>query len=412
VAKLFKIRVETFSVGFGWRIAGFKWGDTDYRLSLFPLGGYVKMAGENPTDNVTGAPNEFLSKPKWQRFLVAAAGPAMNIVLAVVLLTGLFMYGTEVQEYAEGEAIIGSIAAASPAEAAGMKVGDRIVSIDGKSDPNWEEVETRVLINGGRQIEVVVHREGKDTALQLTPEKRSPSDTGYAGFTPRVSNIVGLVQQGEPADNAGLKPGDEVLAVAGIDLKATGRAVKAIIQEVPEATFPLRILRDGQTFDVNVTPIIKENERRIGVQFTSPTVMIQEPFTQALRRSIDKNMEYGTILFQVLGRLISRDLSMRSVDGPIGIVRVGAQFAALGIIPMIHLMAMISLNLAIMNLLPIPILDGGVMLLLLIESLMGRDLSMQIKERIVQAGFVVILTLMAFVLYNDVVKLLPSAPSP
>src|SRR5688572_32931362 len=140
VAKFFKIKVETFSVGFGPRLFGFRRGDTDYRISAFPLGGYVKMAGENPGENVTGADNEFLSKPKWQRFLVAAAGPAMNIVLAVGLLTGLFMYGTEVPQFAEGEAVVGVVEADSPARAAGIQDGDRILSIDGKDDPNWEEV--------------------------------------------------------------------------------------------------------------------------------------------------------------------------------------------------------------------------------------------------------------------------------
>jgi len=160
VAKLFKIKVETFSVGFGPRLLGFRYGETDYRISAFPLGGYVKMAGENPGDSVTGAPNEFLSKPKWQRFLVASAGPAMNIILAVGLLTGLFMYGTEIPEFAEGEAVVGFVEANSPAAAAGIQAGDRIVAIDGKNRPNWEHVEARVMINGGHTIPVTLNRAG------------------------------------------------------------------------------------------------------------------------------------------------------------------------------------------------------------------------------------------------------------
>jgi regulator of sigma E protease len=413
VAKLFKIRVVTFSVGFGPRLAGFRYGDTDYRLSAFPLGGYVKMAGENPTDSITGAPNEFLSKPKWQRFLVASAGPAMNIVLAVALLTGLFMYGTEVPEFAEGDVIVGVVEPGSPAQRAGLMVGDRIVSIDGKTSPDWEEVHTRIMINAERALDVVVHRDGQDVRLSLTPDRETPNGTGDAGFKPRVESIIGQILEGDPADRAGLEVGDEVLAVDGISLETAGREVSDMIQDVPAATFSLTVLRDGKTFEVAVTPVVREGRRLIGVDLRSKTILIQESFPQAFSRSVDKNIEYGSVLFQVLARLIRRDLPMRSVDGPIGIIRVTTQFAALGIIPLIHLMAMISLNLAVMNLLPIPILDGGVMLLLLIESLMGRDLSMQIKERIVQAGFVVILTLMAFVLYNDVVKLLPSGtPSP
>jgi regulator of sigma E protease len=413
VAKLFKIRVETFSVGFGWRIAGFRLGETDYRISLIPLGGYVKMAGENPTDTITGAPNEFLSKPKWQRFLVAAAGPAMNIVLAVGLLTGLFMYGTEVPEFTEGDAIVGWVAPGSPADTAGIRSGDRIVSIDGKDKPNWDEAETRIVINPGRPINIVVNRNGQDLPLSLTPERQGPNETGYAGFSPRVANIIADVTEGKPAAAAGIQAGDQVMAINGVELETSGRGIKELIQQAPESGFDVQVLRGGQPVEVAVVPVIENGEKKIGVSYRTPTVMIQESFPKAFTRAIDKNMEYRTILFQLLGRLIRRDLPMKAVDGPIGIVRVGAQFAALGIIPLIHLMAMISLNLAIMNLLPIPILDGGVMLLLLIESLMGRDLSMQIKERIVQAGFVVILTLMAFVIYNDVVKLLPAgSPSP
>src|SRR5678815_4593865 len=172
VAKLFKIKVETFSVGFGPRLLGYRYGETDYRISALPLGGYVKMAGENVGDSVTGAPNEFLSKPKWQRFLVASAGPAMNVILAVGLLTGLFMYGTEVPEFAEGEAIVGGVDAGSPAASAGILAGDRIVSIAEKKRPNWEEVEARVMTNGGLSVPLVVNRNGEEIQTTLTPVKQ------------------------------------------------------------------------------------------------------------------------------------------------------------------------------------------------------------------------------------------------
>src|SRR5436190_11466864 len=186
VAKLFKIKVETFSVGFGPRVIGYHYGDTDYRISAFPLGGYVKMAGENVGDSVTGAPNEFLSKPKWQRFLVASAGPAMNVILAVGLLTGLFMYGTEVPEFSEGEAIVGGVEMGSAAEAAGLQPGDRIVSIADKDPPNWEEVEARIVTNAGQVVPVVVNRNGKRIETSMTPIKQGKYETGYAGLQPKV----------------------------------------------------------------------------------------------------------------------------------------------------------------------------------------------------------------------------------
>jgi regulator of sigma E protease len=409
VAKFFKIRVETFSVGFGPRLIGFRRGETDYRISAFPLGGYVKMSGENPTDSVTGAPHEFLSKPKWQRFLVAAAGPAMNVVLAVALLTGLYMYGTEVAASAEGFAVVGTVDPGSPAEAAGVQPGDRVSSVNGKTDPNWEELEARILTNPGVPVDLVLERGERKIEVTVTPIRKGPNDTGYAGFEPIiVTNVIESVRPGSPADGAGIKPGDAIAAVGGVEAKDSGTVVKRAIQEDTSETLTLKIRRDGNEMELQVKPTFEENERRIGVSFLSPTVMIQESFGGAVTRAIDKNIEYGTLIFHVLGRLINRDLPMKAVDGPIGIVRIAGQFWEAGMAPLITLMAMISLNLGIMNLLPIPILDGGVMLLLLIESLMGRDLSMALKERIVQVSFVFLLTLMVFVLYNDVVKLFPT----
>ena len=407
VAKLFKIKVETFSVGFGPRLVGFKYGNTDYRISAFPLGGYVKMAGENPGESVTGAPDEFMSKPKWQRFLVAAAGPAMNVLLAVGVLTGLFMYGTEIPRFAEGEAVIGAVEANSPAQTAGIQDGDKILSIDGKENPNWDEVEARVMINGGQTIPLVVSRDGKRIETSLSPVRQGPNDAGFSGMRPKsqATNVIGRIEGGSPADTVGLKPGDEIIAVDGINLKESGRGVSDIVQNSTNEKFSITILRDGKTTDVTVAPMLRDGRRLIGVGWLPfETVMVKENFSGALSRSIDKNMEYGTLIFKVLGKLVRREISTKSVDGPIMIMKQTSDFWQLGIGPTLQLMAMISLNLGLMNLLPIPILDGGVMLLLLIEGLMRQELSLAFKERMIQVSFVFLLTLMVFVLYNDVVK--------
>jgi len=410
VAKLFKIRVETFSVGFGPRLVGFRRGETDYRISAFPLGGYVKMAGENPTDTLTGAPDEFSSKPRWQRFLVAAAGPAMNVVLAVGLLTAIFMYGTAVPAFSEGDAIIGAVEKGSPGEIAGIQAGDRIVAIDGKQSPNWEDVEARILTNADRKISLVVKRSGKTIETAVTPVRQGASETGYAGLRPHLqeTNVIDRVVPGSPAETAGLRPGDAITAVNGVEIKnESGKEVRESIRSLSEAQepFPLAFIRDGEHREVNVRRTVQDGERIVGIGFVTPTVLIKEDFTGALRRSVDKNVEYGTLIFQVLGKLVRREMSMKSVDGPIGIVRATGQSYQAGFAPLLMLVAMISLNLGLMNLLPIPILDGGVMLLLAVEGLMGQDLSLRIKERIVQFSFVFLLTLMAFVLYSDVVKL-------
>lgn len=415
VAKFFKIRVDTFSIGFGPRLIGFRRGETDYRISAFPLGGYVRMATEYPTDTATGSSHEYLSKPKWQRFLVAAAGPAMNVVLAVALLTGLFMYGTEVPAFSEGQPIVGFVEPGSAAEKAGLRTDDRIISIDGTPRPTWEAVAAQIVTNAGREVAVAVNRNGAIIETSLTPIKQGRSDAGYVGIHPHrlETNVVEQLVPGSPAVAAGLQPGDAITSVNGFEIKTpSADAVQESIQSVPESqkVFPLTFVRNGQRHVVQVSKILKDDQQIVGIsRFVTPMVTIREGFSGALRRSIDKNIEYGSLIFQVLGKLVTRKVSMKSMEGPIGIVQVAGQSFEAGLAPLIMLMAMISLNLGVMNLLPIPILDGGVMLMLMVEGVMGHDLSLTMKERIVQFGFVFLILLTAVVLYNDVVKLLPAS---
>jgi len=454
VAKFFKIKVETFSVGFGPRLLGFRRGDTDYRISAFLLGGYVKMAGETPADTITGEAYEFLSKPKWQRFLVAAAGPAMNVVLAVGLIMGLYMYGTDVPEFLIGQAVVGIVEPGSPAEKAGVKPGDQIVSIEDKQKPDWQAVQNDFMTSPGRSIPMVVERVGSRMDVTVVPERRGREEAGYAGMLPEIRTVVRAVQPNSPAMAAGLKPGDEIVRVDGIDLRSSGRTIQQAIQETTEKTFPLTIIRhenvpvpaaqpslwgklrrffgsSSATSDVaatplavpssgqetqmvlEVTPIMRDNRRIIGIDVPFPSVHVKLGMFGAMGKSLEINRENAVLIFQVIGRLIKRQASLRQLDGPVGIVAVSGQAYEAGFATLLTFMAVISLNLGILNILPIPILDGGVILLLVIESLMGRDLSLRMKERIVQASFVFLLMLTVIVLYNDVVKLLPQRqPAP
>lgn len=413
VAKFFKIKVETFSVGFGPRLFGIRRGETDYRISAFPLGGYVKMAGETPSDTITGEAYEFMSKPKWQRFLVAAAGPGMNVILAVGLLTGLYVYGTQVPEFMSGQARIGIVEPGSPADQAGIKPGDQIVSLDGKENPNWQDVQTRVLTSVGRPLPIVVDHSGQRVETAITPIRKGSDEAGYVGMGPLYRVVVGGINENSPAVAAGLKVGDEIIRVQGIDLRTNGQGLPEVIQTIPEKTFSITILRDGREMEVQVTPITQGGRKMIGIQIPPPMVMIKLGLVDAFGKSVQTNIESATLIFQVLGRLFKREASMKQLDGPIGIIRVSGQALEQGVATLLTLMALISLNLGVLNILPIPILDGGVMLLLIVESLLGRDLSLRMKERIVQVSFVFLLMLTVIVLYNDVVKLLPpSQPTP
>jgi regulator of sigma E protease len=456
VAKFFKIKVETFSVGFGPRLFGFRKGDTDYRISAFLLGGYVKMAGETPTDNITGEAYEFLSKPKWQRFLVAAAGPAMNVILAIGLITGLYLYGTDVPEFLIGQAVIGIVEPGSPADKAGLKPGDQIVSVEDKQKPDWQAVQNDFLTSPDRPVRMVIERAGNRMDVTVVPERRGREEAGYVGMLPVIRTVVRAVQPNSPAKAAGLKPGDEIIRVDGIDLRNTGKTIQQAIQETTEKTFPITIVRnnnpppeteqpslwnkvrqffginnaasdvasfpiaDGahspaqiEQIDVQVTPIIRDGRKIIGIDVPFPSVHVKLGMIGAFEKSLDINKENAVLIFQVIGRLLKRQASLRQLDGPVGIVAVSGQAYEAGFATLLTFMAVISLNLGILNILPIPILDGGVILLLVIESLMGRDLSLRMKERIVQASFVFLLMLTVIVLYNDVVKLLPPGqPAP
>jgi len=416
VAKFFKIKVETFSVGFGPRLVGFKRGETDYRISAFLLGGYVKMAGETPSDTITGEAYEFLSKPKWQRFLVAAAGPAMNVFLAIGLVMGLFLYGTDVPEFVLGQAVIGIVEPGSPAEKAGLKPGDLVVSLDGKEKPDWQAVQNDFLTSPGRTIPIVVERAGRRIQTTITPERRGREDAGYAGMLPVIRTVVRAVQPNSPAMAAGVKPGDEIIRVNGVDLRNSGRTIQQAIQETTEKTFPITVVRNEnqpQEIVLDVTPVLRDGRKMIGIDVPVPSVHMKLGILGALQKSIETNKENAVLIFQVIGRLIKRQASLKQLDGPLGIVAVSGQAYEAGLDTLLTFMAIISLNLGILNILPIPILDGGVILLLVIESLMGHDLSLRMKERIVQASFVFLLMLTVIVLYNDVVKLLPpSQPGP
>ena len=465
VAKFFKIKVETFSVGFGPRLLGFRKGDTDYRLSAFPLGGYVKMAGETPMDSVTGEAYEFLSKPKWQRFLVAAAGPAMNIILAIGLIAGLYMYGTDVPEFLVGQAVVNVVEPGSPAEKAGIKPGDQIASFDGKQKPDWQDVQNTVLTSPGRAIPITVERNGTQLELSVTPLKKGRDEAGDVGMFPYYRQLVQDVQPNSPALIAGVRAGDEIIRVDGIDIGASGRTLQQIIQQIPEKSFPITVLRGennvpgpaeaaprqgflasawnrllglfgrGPALDVvtpaapnsaasnaaeqrkelelQVTPEVRDGRRMIGIILQYPSLHIKLPPLPALEKSLQSNKENAVLIFQVIGRLVKREASVKQLDGPISIIGYSGQAYQAGFSTLFTFMALISLNLGILNIMPIPILDGGVILLLIIESLLGRDLSLRMKERIVQASVVFILMVMVIVLYNDVVKLLPpSQPTP
>jgi regulator of sigma E protease len=411
-AKLFAVRVEQFAIGFGKRLFGVQYGDTDYRINLLPLGGYVKMAGEAVSDTLTGEPWEFQSKPRWQRFIIALAGPLFNFVLAVALLTGLFMYRYQKLAYQEKPAEIGYVQPGSPAAKAGLEPGDLIVRFDGEENPTWETVDLRVLASPAQPVEVSYRREGQVRQATVTPSAEGPSRIGVAGWAPHLPAIVRRVEADMPAAKAGVQPGDRIIAVNGQEIRFRPQMSEMVQQNQGN---PLKIVvrRGNQDREITVAAVQRETPGigqmwRIGVEFQDETITRQLTFPAALQASLETNRKYALLIFEFVGKLFERKMSPRSLEGPIGISRLAGEAARQGFPELIMLMAAISLNLGIFNLFPIPILDGGVMLLLAVEGAMRRDLSLAVKERIVQVGFVFLVLFAVYVTYMDIIKALPA----
>jgi regulator of sigma E protease len=413
VAKLLGVRVEQFAIGFGKRLFGIRRGETDYRINAIPLGGYVKMSGENPMDERTGDPGEFMSHPRWHRFLIAIAGPAMNILLAIFLLTVVYMVHYEYPVFLDKPAVIEGIKHDSPAAKAGLLPGDRIVKVDGIENPTWEQLQPRVWLSPNQPLNITIERGNELLQKTVVPQSVTTSEVGSAGWYPQEPVIVGHVEADTPAAEIGLKEDDRIVAMNGQPLVSIESMIERL-QQTKDEPVSLTVLRGGQTLSLQVKPVLsktedpKEQRYRLGFLNKSETKVTTLPFAQALSLSLDQNKKYSVLILELAKKIVQRKVSLRAVSGPIGIAQ-DAGYAAQqkGWTPLMELTAGISLNLGIFNLLPIPILDGGVILFLLIEGLMRRDVSLRIKERVYQAAFVFLVLFAVMVIYNDLMKTLP-----
>jgi regulator of sigma E protease len=416
VAKLCGIRVEIFSIGFGKRLFGFRRGETDYRVSLLPLGGYVKMSGDNPGEAPTD-PGDFNAHPRWQRILVALAGPFANFILALGLMTGVYMLHNEVQEYISGPAQTDYIPVNTSASRTGIHSGDLIVHYDTIENPTWDQVAIRSLLNINQNIAFSYIHSGQRVDTRLFVEAKGGADNfslDRLGLIPKMQNVpvqIDSLEPNMPATRAGLQPHDQIAQIDGVQLHSVP-ALLSYLQDQAGKPASLIILRNGQTIPVQLTPELAEvgdgtKDYRIGFHPVQPPVKVEHlPFPKAAVASWDFNKKSSLLIVEVIKRMFTRQVSVRSLSGPIGIGQQIHMAASMpGWMPIVGLMANISINLGIFNLLPIPILDGGMILFLLVESIMRRDLNQQLKERVYQVAFVCILIFAVMVIFNDISKL-------
>ncbi len=401
VAKLFRVRVLVFSFGFGKRLFGFRKGPTDYRVSLIPLGGYVRMAGDIPEENQPGNPDEFLSKPKWQRFLIMVAGPFMNIVIAIAFMAIISMAGTETIIF---QPVIGEVSPGKPAARAGLLPGDRIISVNGEKIGDFDDLKLAIGMNSGTALRVDYLRNGQLRTTTMTPDRKDSEfgPVGFAGILPYFDTTIGRIKAGTPAAIAGLRTNDRIVGINGKPITQLSE-LNTAFDAAKGAALSLDVTRGAARFHT-ILPAAKTDSNDPYRGFIPPTVIRKLSLIPAIKDSVEQNWKMLRYAFITIGRLFRAEGSVKELSGPLSIARISGEVMRRGgWMNTVALMAMISLQLGIMNLLPIPVLDGGHIMILLVESVARRDLSLRVKERIQQVGFAVLAALMVVVLYNDVI---------
>jgi regulator of sigma E protease len=420
VAKLLKIRVETFSVGFGPRLFGKKWGTTDYRVSLIPLGGYVKLGGDESNAPIEGEgasdiplEEQFNLRPRWQKFLVAVAGPVMNVLTALAIpFVGAIVQGVPVMP----APIVMNVTAGGAGAQAGIKPGDRIVVFDGTENPTWDRIVNDALISPEQQIPIVVERDGQRMPLTIKPTGRKDDRGNTLGSLDMEPDsgarpvIVGSVEPDTPAAEAGLQQGDRIIRLNDELARNREQVMHYITDHKAE---PLRITverANGERKELTATARkLSDGTVRLGIGLGGKEPLEPVGPGTAASYAVRTNVEILRLTGKALGQVFTGQRSVReTLSGPIGIAqessRVANDFGWEGVF---FMLAFMSLNLGVFNLLPIPVLDGGAIFILLIEALLalvGMKLSMIVRERIQQVGFVLLLLLMGFVITNDLLK--------
>jgi len=410
MARFLGAPVEVFSVGFGRRLWGFESGGTDYRISLVPLGGYVRIPGLGPdeSDVVGEGAEEIELLPRWKRALILLAGPVTNVVAAVLFIGVAYMMGVETPAFREEPPVVGWIDPGSPAANVDLEVGDLIVAVDGSPVTMWQELETSIVTSADNEVVLEVERNGRRHQVSMIPESVTRYGFGYSGIQPPVEPVLVQVPAGSVASAAGLEPGDRVLAIDGEPVEQFYDLIRLISPRADEE-ITLTVLRGTEELEIAVTPRGEKGEAKIGVPLIPPSKIEHlgpvAAFSTATREC--KRMTFET--FRIIGRLLTGKTSVKQVSGPIGIAQISGEAARSGLDSLIWFMGLISLQLGIFNLLPIPILDGGHLTIIGFESIIRRDLSLKIKERILEVGFYALILLMVVVLFNDIVKILPNS---
>lgn len=407
LAKRAGVRVETFSLGFGPRLLGWKRGETDYRISGIPLGGYVKMTGEDPKEEDAEREDSFAKKSVSARLKIVLAGPMMNLLLPFLLMPLVYLVGIEQPVYLDMPAVVGWVERDSPAEKAGFIRGDKILQIQGEEISTWEDANILFASNPDQPLHVEFLREGKRLSTEVTPESSGYAG-GYTGLSHERPALVGGVSPGMPAEEAGLQAGDRIVSINGIAIHNWDQMAE-IIRSHPEEPLVIEIGREGESFSVTATPTLDPETEvgLLGIAYQEAAVLKRFGLWKSLKNGFRDVGRSFVLTFYVLGKLFTGGLSIKTLGGPILIAKMTGDAARVGLSSLLSFVAFLSLQLGILNLLPIPVLDGGHVMFLTVEALLRRPVNVKIREAAQQVGFILLLVFILIISYNDIRRILP-----
>ena len=407
IAKFAGVGVEKFSLGFGPKIIAVTKGETEYRLSALPLGGYVKMTGESVEDEVSPEDIEksFTHKPLTSRAAIVVAGPVMNLILAFVLLPVIFMIGVNVPAYLDEKPVVGYVTSEEAAMVAGLKKGDIIESLNGSEVTNWEGLMQTINLSPERELQLKVMRDGSIVDITLIPQP-AKSGAGIGGFLPPAPPTIATVSKGYPAEEAGIESGDLITAIDGVEITHWIELQSMVMAS--SGPMAVTLLRGVQEMTFTLTPRLNEDSGAllIGVTHAEEMVLKRYGFIKAVGHGMKRSVDMTVKLFVIIKGLLIGEYSLKTLGGPIMIAQVAGQAAQTGPAALLTLVAFLSLQLGIINLFPIPVLDGGHLVFFAIELVRGKPLSDRVMGVSQQVGFVMLITLMVLVTWNDIFRLI------
>jgi regulator of sigma E protease len=405
VAKWVGVKVHTFSIGFGKKLIKFKRGDTEYALSAIPFGGYVAMAGESPDDGGYGNSDEFRNKSIPARLAIAVAGPAANLIFAIAILFGLYVSGVQEPKFSM---VVGEVEENSAGATAGVKPGDEVLKLNGKTQQSWEGFMQDVAMEGGHTVPLQIRRAGKDTTLNIRSEINPKFGIAFSGITGESEVLVAKVIPGKPAEQAGLKEGDKILSVDNIKIPSATSLIE-MVNGSKGQPITIALERDGAKQDVQVTPVLDETSKRfiVGIYpgVNVPTELVKRGPGAAFKKSLEKNYESGTMVIRTLSGIVTGKIKLKALSGPIGIVQMIAGSLRQSVQKFLEFMALLNTNLAVLNILPLAITDGGVVVFLLLEAIRRKPLSLATQGIINRVGVSFFLLLFLFVTFQDIIRI-------